>query len=188
MASSTKTSQDGFTNTSRLLWGIATTSSTIHALMHALWLGGVIAIGALVAPAVAHILQEPPPRLDPELLKVTLTAGVIGQALRHFQFVCVVAGVLMLAADLVDVALTDGARRKLITFVRGAVDVALLVSALYLGAVLTPRMDIFLGQRNMGLFDELHRQYENIVIYFQTPLLIVSPLLTAMRDARPRGK
>lgn len=157
---------------------------SLHAICHALWLGGVIAIGALVAPAIAAVIHNPPPQLDPAILKSTLTTGIIGQALRHFTIVCYVAGVVMLAADAVELATYRGGLAKLLTLARGAATAVLLATAFYLGLTLTPHMDAVLASRNMALFDDLHKQYENIVILVQTPLLILIPVLTSIRNTR----
>ncbi len=157
---------------------------TLHALAHALWFGGVIAIGALVAPAIAHVLHHPPPQLNPDILKTTLTTGIIGEALRHFNIVCYVCGVLMIVASLTEATVVPGGVAKTLTLARAAIAAVLLATAFYLGMVLTTHMDALLAARNMAMFDDLHKQYENIVILGQTPLLLIVPLLTALRNDR----
>lgn len=162
----------------------ATLAGGLHGVMYALWFGGVIMIGALVAPAVSAVIHKPPAGLDPGLLKLTLTGGVIGQALRNFIVVTYLAGAVMILADLTELVIYAGPARRILTIARLGITVILLITAFYLGAVLTPRMDLMLAQRNMALFDTLHKQYENIVILYQTPLLLVIPFLTALRGTR----
>ncbi|HEY3331222.1 MAG TPA: hypothetical protein VGK19_14430 [Capsulimonadaceae bacterium] len=157
---------------------------TLHMLAFALWFGGVIAIGALVAPAISHVLHNPPPQLDFDILKSTLTTGIIGQALLHFNIVCYVAAVLMLLADIVELSIYPGGVVKIATLVRAAVTVALFATALYLGQSLTPQMDLMLAGKNMAAFDDLHKQYEMIVKLVQTPLLFAIPIITMYRNAR----
>lgn len=166
---------------------LATVADALHSIMYAIWLGGIIMIGALVAPVVAQIIHHPPVGLDPSLLKLTLTAGVIGESLRRFNFVCYVAGTLMLVSGLIEIAVLHGTGRRLLTFIRVTVTAILLALAFYLGGVLVPRMDMLLSQQNMAMFDSLHKQYENIVVFYQTPLLLAIPILNALRTIQRSG-
>jgi len=117
----------------------------LHALAYAVWFGGIIAIGALVAPSVAHALHNPPAHINAGVLRGVLTTQVIGESLRHFLVVTYICATTMILADIVEMAVYPGVTARLTVIGRLAVTIVLFVSALYLGMSVTPRMDALLA-------------------------------------------
>ena len=143
----------------------------LHRVALSLWLGGLVAIGALVAPTAFHVLPHDPAR----------AGAIVGGSLRLFNVLCLVCGALMLAAD--SALLTTRAARRAPAL--GSIALTLLLLALtgYLGWSLFPAMDAAQVQGHMAVFDGLHHRYERLSGW-QLPLLLG---LTAAATARDRA-
>lgn len=158
----------------------------LHSISLALWLGGLIAIGALVAPTAFSLVRINPALAGNAAAQAALAGGIVGDSLRRFNFVCYGCGVLLLLANALLFA-RAGANRAARVWIGGILilTLVLLVSAFYQGAVLFPAMDAAQGQGNMPLFDILHRRYERVSTHLQFPLLLVLALLAVLRDTPP---
>ena len=145
----------------------------LHRVALALWLGGLIAIGALVAPTAFHVIPH----------DAALAGAVVGGSLRHFNVLCLVCGVLML---LVDIGLLAARRANRLPVLWG-VSLTLLLLALtgYLGWSLFPAMDAAQAQGHMGRFDLLHHRYERLS-GLELPLLLLLAAAATVRDSFPR--
>ncbi len=148
----------------------------------ALWLGGLLAIGAIVAPVTAHFLQSHPAFGGDPGQKAGLLTAVVGGSLRVFNFVCYVCAALLLASQAL-LWRTTPRRTALWSLV---ITLALTVSALALGFILFPMMDAAQAAGRMNAFDILHKRYEAVSTDFQFPLLLLLALLAAMRDFSAR--
>lgn len=151
----------------------------------ALWLGGLVAIGALVAPVTAHFIDgHATLAADPEGKTALLTA-IVGGSLRAFNPLCSVCGALLLLAQ----ALLWRVSPCRISLAGLLLTLVLLGSALYLGLSLFPAMDAAQASGQRSLFDALHRRYEAFSLYLQLPLLLALALIAALRDTpRPAAR
>lgn len=158
----------------------------LHTVSLALWLGGLIAIGALVAPVAFDLVHISPALAGNPTAQTALAGGIVGGSLRRFNVVCYGCGVLLLLANgLLLTRAGMGRRHRVWTALALLVTLALCASALYLGLGLFPALDVAQGQGNMGVFDTLHTRYERVSTHLQFPLLLALTLLSALRDTPP---
>ncbi len=154
----------------------------LHAVSLALWLGGLVAIGALVAPTAFHVTRTVPAFAHNPPLQNAIAGGVVGGSLHLFTYVCYAAGVLLLLANALLLPRADR-RWVLASFLTSAV---LLASALYLGLSLTPALDVAQKAGDLVTFDHLHHSYEAVSSDVQLPLLLLLALFGALRDTPER--
>ena len=152
----------------------------LHTIAFGLWLGGLLAIGALVAPEAFAIVRLNPATDNPAL-QAQIAGGIVGGSLRHFNFLCDGCGALMLVANALLWPRLSRAGRTWAASVL-LVTVVLLGTSLYQGFGLFPAMDAAQAQGNKALFDGLHLRYERLSTQLQFPLLLVLALLSALRD------
>jgi len=152
----------------------------VHTISYALWFGGIIAIGALVAPNAFHFTESMPQLSGNEALQKAIAGGIVGASLSAFNTVSYVAGIAMLFADTLESLGAGAMRFAATTLVRSALTVALLLIAFYLGYHILPLMDRP-GVHETTLFDQLHNQYVNLV-YLQMGILLLIPVVTAWRN------
>ncbi len=156
---------------------------TLHLLALALWLGGLVAIGALVAPTAFHATRTAPALGGNPPAQNALAGAVVGGSLRLFNFLCLVSAAVLLTTNLVLRTTTD--RRW--TGACLACTLLLLLSALYLTFGLTPALDAAQARIDMAGFDRMHHLYERISTLFQFPLLLLLTLFTTLRDTPQRA-
>ncbi|MGI4787303.1 MAG: DUF4149 domain-containing protein, partial [Janthinobacterium lividum] len=65
----------------------------------ALWLGGLVAIGALVAPTAFHVARAAPVLAGNLAAQNQLAGAVVGGSLRLFNFLCLGCAAVLLAAN-----------------------------------------------------------------------------------------
>jgi len=163
---------------------ITIAARALHAIALALWLGGLIAIGALVAPTAFHLTRSLPALAGDTALQNAIAGGVVGGSLKLFVVLCDVCGVLLLLTGAVLFRSTP--RRPALSCL--AVSALLLLSSLYLGLSLTPALDAAQARGDFATFDGLHHQYERVSSFVQMPLLLLLTVLAAWRDTiRTRG-
>lgn len=150
----------------------------LHTVALGLWLGGLVAIGALVAPTAFHLTRSLPAFAGDTALQNAVAGDVVGGSLKLFTVLCDVCGILLLLTGAV--LLKSTPRRPALACL--AVSALLLLSSLYLGLSLTPALDAAQARNDLGTFDGLHRQYEQISTLGQMPLLLLLALLSAWRD------
>lgn len=156
----------------------------LHTIALGLWLGGLIAIGALVAPTAFHLTHFLPALAGDTALQNAVAGGVVGGSLKLFVVLCDVCGVLLLLTGAVLLRTTPRRPALACLIVSGL----LLLSSLYLGLSLTPALDAAQVRGDSATFDGLHHQYEQISSLGQMPLLLLLALLAAWRDTiRSRG-
>ncbi len=152
----------------------------LHLLALALWLGGLVAIGALVAPTAFHATRTATALAGNLPEQNALAGAVVGGSLRLFNILCLVSAAVLLTANFV--LLTAADRRW--TGACLGITLLLLLSALYLTLVLTPALDAAQARGDMAGFDRMHHGYEQISTLFQFPLLLLLTLFTALRDTQ----
>lgn len=160
--------------------GLAAFGAFLHTVAYALWLGGLIGIGALVAPNAAHVIHSYPAFASDESAQKAILTGIIGGSLRVFNYVCYVAGVLMLVGGALELR---GASPEFVRLTQARMMVAalLLLMATYLGFGLFPLMDAAQASGQMARFDAMHKQYEWVSQAQLIPLLLIAAI-TACRD------
>lgn len=161
---------------------LAVIGTMIHTLSYALWLGGLIALGAVVAPNAAALLNSHPEIRGNPALKDALLNGIIGASFRNFNSIVYVCGALMLLGDYLEAA---GANRRYVTatLARSGFTVIALGLVIYQGVLLFPAMDRAQASHDMAAFDQLHSLYEGLGMV-QMPILIFLVFFTAMRNWR----
>lgn len=153
----------------------------LHTIALGLWLGGLLAIGALVAPTAFGIVRLNPAFAGNPTLQAQIAGGIVGGSLRHFNVLCYACGALILVANALLWPSLPRAGRTW-TALAMLVTLVLLATALYQGFGIFPAMDAAQAQGNKSLFDALHVRYEHLSTQLQFPLLLALALLTALRD------
>ena len=152
-----------------------------------LWLGGIIAIGALTAPTAFHIVRMNAALAGNTALQTSLAAGIVGEVLRKFNILSDVCAVVLLIANYL---LLTGARGvpqgRRYTLAGLALIVLTFGITLYLQFSLFPEMDLAQSQANKAVFDVLHHRYE-FLAKLQFPLLLIVAFFAAVRDTPPRS-
>lgn len=147
----------------------------LHAVSLSLWLGGLVAIGALTAPVAFHALR------GSSLLTLaqanSLAGRIVGDSLFFFNILCCVCGGFLLLANFL--LLRPQNRRWAVGCF--SVSVLLLVSTLSL-FLLTPAMNAARLGGDLTTFDRLHHLYEQISTLGQLPLLLLLAWFGALRD------
>jgi len=156
---------------------------TLHAVALSLWLGGLVAIGALVAPTAFHVTRTAPAFAGNFPLQNAVAGGVVGGSLHLFTFLCYACGILLLLANALLLRHASGRWAMAGMIVTGL----LLCTALYLSLYLTPTMDAAQARGDLTTFDRLHHQYEQMSSVVQMPLLLLLALLGALRDTPQRA-
>jgi len=149
----------------------------LHGIALSLWLGGLLAIGALVAPTAFHILRDSPLLTLPQAN--ALAGQIVGGSLRFFTFLCYGCGAVLLLTNFLLRRQAD--RRRLAAC--AIVSALLLASALALGLWLTPIMDAARLSGDLRTFDRLHHTYELVSTRVQFPLLLLLAWLGVCRDS-----
>ena len=150
----------------------------LHLLALALWLGGLVAIGALVAPTVFRAVRAFPALAGSVPLQNTLAGSVVGGSLQKFGFLSLACAAVLLVVNSLLLSRTS---RRWTTACLGAT-LLLLASSLFLLFGLTPAMDQAQASGNLVSFDKMHHLYEQLSTLFQMPLLLLLLLFTALRD------
>jgi hypothetical protein len=147
-----------------------------------LWLGGLIGIGALGAPAAFEVIRHAHATAGLTPPEQSALAGlIVGTALRHFNTLCIVLSALLFVGTLAvfpAVAKVGGtAVRRLLG--EGFV-VLILVGTLVLSMdVLLPAMDAAQAAGHMTHFDSLHHFYEQVANVQMVLLLTLAGLFVA---------
>ena len=106
----------------------------VYVMALAIWLGGMVVLGALVAPTTFEVLQARQPAAGR-----ALAGDVFGQTIARFHYVAYAAGTLLL----VTLAAMRLLGPKPPAFgIRSGVITAMLAVTLYSGLVVLPSMDV----------------------------------------------
>jgi uncharacterized membrane protein len=149
----------------------------VYVLALVVWLGGMVILGALVAPTTFEVLQATEPASGREL-----AGAVFGATIARFHYVAYAAGGLLLVT-LAAMALL-GPRPRAFA-VRAALVTAMLGVAVYSGVIVLGRMESV--QQEAGgsaarlppeddrriRFDELHRLSTNLMLINMVGALVL---------------
>ena len=154
----------------------------------ALWLGGLIAIGAYTAPTTFHVIRETATTASLSAPDQNRLAGlIVGDTLRLFNSVCAGLSVVLLFSQILTIVLWPELpapkKRAAAAAVRPPRDLSrvtlvaeLILSLLLIGSLaylaldLFPAMDAAQARGAMDRFDVLHHRYERISMG-QSPVL-----------------
>ena len=153
---------------------------TLYSLALALWLGGLIALGALAAPTAFHVTRSAPALAGNVPLQNAIAGDIIGGSLRLFNDLTLACGVILLLSSF---ALRPATSRPWAGLCFG-VTLALLLSALFLTFGLTPAMDAAQSRGDLAAFDKMHHGYEQLSTLLQFPLLLLLTLFAVLRDTK----
>lgn len=162
----------------------------------ALWLGGLIGIGAITAPTTFDVIRKSPTTASLGTADQNALAGlIVGGSLRLFNSICAGLSVVLLFSQILLIALWPAAagakassRRptpapaaardysKLLLGLETALVVLLIGSLAYLALDLFPAMDAAQAKGSKVAFDLLHHQYEK-VSGLQMPILLIALLV-----------
>ena len=159
----------------------------VYVLALVIWLGGMVTLGAIVAPATFQILQASAPETGR-----ALAGDLFGQILARFHYVAYAAGGLLVISI---VAMAVLGPRPRAFAVRLAVIAAMLLVALYSGLIVLPTVDAI--QLEAGSlpsllpatdprrirFDELHQLSTRLMM-----VNIVGALVLLYWEARDDGQ
>ena len=163
----------------RTAW-LLVAAQALHSVAYALWLGGIISIGALVAPAVFGYTRHLPLVSDIPGLPDMIAGGILGGVFHDLCYLSLAAGVVMLFTDTLEFVTGMGARFRTATFVRSLLTIAMLVVVGYQTFHILPIMDRP-SVRHTTLFDALHAQ-DVFLTQLQVPVLLIIACLTAYRN------
>jgi uncharacterized membrane protein len=157
--------------------------SWLHQVALSLWLGGIVIIGAVVAPATFGSARAQG-QTDSSQPLFAFAGQVLGEVFRRFNYVVLVAGTLMLVAG-VRYASLSGFCRKRIT-VRAALTAVALGIAAWLSAAVYPEMFAARARGDMATFEPLHKA-STTAFQAQMVLLLGVAALTAWMHPGERG-
>ena len=135
---------------------IAAFGVTVDLLALSIWLGGLIAIGAFVAPIAFHAAQTTPLLAGDDTAQKTLAGSIVGGSFRVYNNAAIVCGVVLLTGAVRLRRLgSSGASTRLLGV---SVAAALAISA-WQQYRMFPAMDSAQAAGNMAQFDVLHQMY-----------------------------
>lgn len=148
----------------------------LHSLAFAAWAGGILAIGALVAPSAFHPDPHFVRQVGPALAR-QFAGMVVGESVRKLNILAYVCAGIMLAATWAEWRVRGDRARRFLAL-RAGLTAAALALAVYLGLRLFPLMVHLQAMNRMAGFDRLHHLYEAIT-QVQFWLLVAGALITA---------
>lgn len=153
-------------------------SRWIHQLALGIWIGGLLVIGAIVAPIAFRHAG----------LDSTQAGNVVGNSFLRFNLVCYGAGALLLLSEVLEWALSrsETGRWRRLAGIRFLVSAALVGLTLYLGLVVAPQMFQDRAEGRKAAFDAAHDGYGTLA-NVQFWLAAGVALLTAMMHRSAAG-
>lgn len=148
-----------------------TLSRFFFILALAIWLGGIIAIGALSAPVTFYNIRHTA-TINIALEARNMLAGdIVGSQLRIFNYISYICGaILLIAASAINNQISQKQQRVWKTAI--ILIALLLLISIYLGFGLFPVMDHYRQIRDMVPFDNAHHLYQWLV-ELQMPILMI---------------
>ena len=159
-----------------------------------LWIGGLVAIGAIVAPLTFHVFRSDPAFLGRIDLQNQLAANIIGGSFRNFNRLCEVSGAILTAclAGLTLRTEPRGGLQRKAGWSSVTLSILLTISALCLDFIVFPAMDAARaaggGTRARVEFDRLHLLYVNLSNVQLIGLLIVVIGFSVMSSVREANR
>lgn len=135
---------------------MAILSATIwlHSLALALWVGGIVIIGAFVAPVAFSSLDR------------SAAGQIVGTTLRRFNKLCYFCSVILTLSEIIQfITVKDpglGSLKIFLFIARGVLVIAMILMLLFLDQALFKKMDKLQAQGQMEEFNKSHERYESL--------------------------
>jgi uncharacterized membrane protein len=139
----------------------------LHQIALSLWLGGIAVIGIVAAPAVFGTARAQGQTATSQPL-YRFAGEAMGEVFRRFNYVVLIAGVLLLVTGLAYGTLAGLCKRRLM--VRAVLTLLALGVAAWVTFGLYPELVRVRSGGEMGAFDQLHHTYS---MAFQVQLLLL---------------
>jgi uncharacterized membrane protein len=158
---------------------------TLHQVGLSLWLGGMIVLGAVSAPAVFRTAKQSG-HTEWGMPLYNFAGTATGEGFRRFNYVVLAAAVLMLVTGLAYGFLAGLCRRRLLT--RAALTGVAAAIAVWLTVALFPQLIALRGAGQMEQFQAVHHTYSS-AFHLQALLLLGVAFLTGWMhlERAPRG-
>jgi len=153
----------------------------IRQLFLCLWLGGLIIIGAVVAPVTFHLLRNAPELATNAVLQTDLAGDIVGGSLSILNVISYVAGPVLFVSDML-LSMANPAGYSPSNCLKPFLIGTAWLIALLLGLALFPIMSAARQQGAAQAFDRMHHTYE-IFSYVQMMLLLAYIALGAAETA-----
>jgi uncharacterized membrane protein len=126
----------------------------LHSLALVLWIGGIIIIGAVVAPVAFSSLEK------------SAAGNIVGASLRRFNQICYFCSAVLILTEIIQLLVlknSDLRDIKLWLFIaRGVMVISMILLLLFLDKSLFNKMDQLQAQGQMDAFNKAHKQYESL--------------------------
>lgn len=135
---------------------MAILSATIwlHSLALVLWVGGIVIIGAVVAPVAFSSLER------------SAAGKIVGTSLRRFNQICYFCSAILILSEIIQFMTVKGPgldSLKISLFIaRGVLVIAMILMLLFLDRSLFKKMDKLQAQGQMEEFNKSHERYESL--------------------------
>lgn len=154
--------------------------SWLHQVALSVWLGGILVVGAVTAPAVFGTAKaQGQTEISQPLYR--FAGEAMGEVFRRFNYLVLAAGVLLLLSGVGYALLTGVCRRRMLA--RAVLNVLALGVAGWVTFGLYPQMVQARSAGQMGGFDQMHHTY-SAAFQAQLILLLGIAALTALIHVR----
>jgi hypothetical protein len=140
---------------------------TVETLALSLWLGGLLVIGAVVAPVAFHAMRSAPVLAGNPLLQNTMAGSIVGGSLKVLNDISIFCGMILIFCNEI-LKRQSTFRRNL--WMLGLVGAYLTL--MFQVNYLFPAMDTAQAVGNMVRFDSMHHAYVYIS-YIQIICLLI---------------
>jgi hypothetical protein len=160
--------------------GSAVIAATVEMIAFAVWFGGIVIVGAVVAPIAFHVVTSAPEMAGTLDGGRHLAGAIVGGSLRVYNIAAIVGGIVMLVAAVR--LFRAGAAAKPVA-VHAALTALALAGTLVLQFGLFPAMDRLREGNLTSEFDRLHSIYETISeIQLGILVAVAAAYCTALRS------
>lgn len=139
----------------------------LHQIALSLWLGGILVVGAVVAPAVFRTAKNQG-HTDMTQPLYRFAGEAMGEVFRRFNYVVLAAAVVLLITGVAYGLLAGFSRKRVI--VRAALTLLAAGVAVWVTFALYPELVRLRTSGEMVTFDQMHRTYS---LAFQAQLLLL---------------
>lgn len=156
----------------------------LHQIALSVWLGGIVVVGAVAAPAVFRTAKAQG-HTDMSQPLYRFAGEALGEVFRRFNYVVLVAAALMLLAGMT-YGLLAGFRPRWVA-VRALLTLLAAGIAVWVTFALYPELIRLRDSGEMTPFDQIHRTYSTAFQVQLVLLLAVAGLTGWMHLTRPSG-
>lgn len=151
---------------------ILSAATWLHSLALVLWVGGLVIIGAVVAPIAFSALER------------SSAGEIVGTSLRRLNQICYFCSAVLILTEVIQfVTLKHSDLRDLklwLFIIRGTLMIGMILLLLFLDRGLFNKMEKLQAQGQMEAFNKAHEQYEslsNVQLSLGAIVLLLSSIL-----------